>query len=276
MPAEMIGLHRLALLMPGQANDSDRGTLELMPRRLARNHVVGFEQLSEHAHPFITMRSRLIKRASETGERVFAVTSAQPGNGKTHVAVNLAAALSRITPTLLVDLDLRHPSVATRLGMPTPRLGVDDFLNLNASWPDIGRRIQGFDLHVYPGRARHEIAEDLLGSERLRMLFDTVRSLGNDAICIVDLPPVAIDDDFTRIAPLTDGVLMVVEEGRTSRRALTDALRLIHPVPLLGTVLNKSIGPGSAAPYYAYYRREAAPTGLLGRTRALLGRTRAR
>ncbi len=268
MQAETGRVHRMAVMKPTEPGDADPDGDDLRPRALADNLVVGFEQLNERAQPFIAMRSQLIKHANETGERIFAVTSVQPGNGKTHVAVNLAAALSRIVPTMLIELDLRHPSIAARLGLSHPATGIDDFLSGEARWPEVGTRIRGFDLRVFPAREPRRRAEELIGSARFGLLFDAVRTAENGPICIVDTPPIAIDDDFMRIAQATDGVLMVVEEGRTTRAALVDALHRIHPVPMLGVILNKSIGARSAARDYDYYRRNAPPSG----TRAAFGR----
>lgn len=257
MRLELAGDRRVSEFDPAKLHG-----FELDPGHLATNHIVGFEQSSERAQPFVTLRAELLKHAREHDRRVFAVTSAQPGNGKTHVAVNLAAALSRITPTLLIELDLRRPSIATRLGLPPTLFGLDDFLAGEARWADIGVRVQGYDLQVYPARLPRDAIEELAGSPRLTSMLRKTSPAEKPAICIVDTSPVMIDDDFSRIAPAIDGVLMVAEEGRTPRRDLSEALGRIRPVPLVGTVLNKSITPRSgAADYSAYYRHEATRPG---------------
>lgn len=256
-----IGRDRFCVLQPAPARAFD-----LDPDHLAENHIVGFEQSSERAQPFIALRAELLKHARANDQHVFAVTSAQPGNGKTHVAVNLAAALSRITPTLLIDLDLRRPSIAPRLGLPAPALGLDDFLAGNAQWSEIEMRVQGYDLWVYPTRQPHDAAEGLIGSTDLKTVLRALRASDAPPICIVDTSPIVIDDDFSRIAPAIDGALMVVEEGRTASRALSDALHRMRPVPLVGTVLNKSISPqGGSADYSAYYRNKRPNPSWFGR-----------
>ena len=59
-----------------------------------------------------------------------------------------------------------------------------------------------------------------------------------------------------------EAVELVVEEGRTRQRELREALRMLHPTPLLGTVLNKAIGAPTSSGYYGYggYRRNVAST----------------
>lgn len=272
MQAETGSVHRFPVLDLAEPYNADADGIDLSPRRLAVNRVVGFEQLNERAQPYIAMRAQLLRHAEQTGTRIFAVTSAQPGNGKTHVAVNLAAALSRITPTLLVELDLRRPSIAARLGLPRPDSGIDDFLSGEARGADVGVRVQGYDLRIYPARLPRSNAEELIGSSRLGILFDALRAAPERPICIVDTPPITIDDDFMRIAPATDGLLMVVEEGRTPRRALLDALRRVQPTPIVGTVLNKSIGARGARIDYDYYRDQTPPPGWFGKMRAMFGR----
>ena len=272
MRPEPNGSRRFSVLGPQAAQDAVTRGCDLDPRHLAENCVVGFEQLSERAHPFIALRAHLLKHARETGQHIFAVTSVQPGNGKTHVAVNLAAALSRITPTLLIELDLRRPSIGARLGLPRPSLGVDDFLGGKAQQTEIGVRVHGYDLCVYPSRIAHDSAEELIGSPRLAALLKAARTTDNPSICIIDTPPVVIDDDFSRITPAIDGVLMVVEEGRTPSGALRDALRQIQPTPVVGTILNNSITGGSTGIDYGYYRGETPGSNWLDRTRAAFGR----
>jgi hypothetical protein len=166
--------------------DARSDPLKLTHEFLADNHVVGFDNLAERAHPFIALRSKLMKHVHESGQRVFAVTSVQPGNGKTHVGVNLAAVLSRIAPTRLIELDLRRPTIGTRLGLGRPSIGIDDFLDGNARWQDSAEPIHGFDLTVHRVRQPRADAGTLLGSLRTRQLFEAIRELPDAPICIID------------------------------------------------------------------------------------------
>ncbi|MET0179987.1 MAG: CpsD/CapB family tyrosine-protein kinase [Novosphingobium sp.] len=227
------------------------------PDTLAANRVVGFGRTDERVHPFFAMRSQLLRHASATGQRVFAVTSAEPGDGKTHVAVNLAAALSRIHPTVLIDLDLRWPSLGPRLGLPVPRFGVDDHLAGAASPGETGVRMAGFDLTLHPARLRRFNAEDLLASPRLLEFIQAVRAAEGAPICLIDTPPALVNDDLMLIARVVDGVLMVVHEAKTRARALVDAVTSLSPTPIVGSILNKSISSPRASADYDYYNRSA-------------------
>lgn len=85
-------------------------------------------------------------------------------------------------------------------------------------------------------------------SERLDDLVARARALGDDAIVIFDLPPVFANDDAILVAEKLDGVLLVIEQGVTTKKQLQGAMQLIHPTPLLGTVFNRFTG-GNGDPY---------------------------
>lgn len=220
---------------------------------LRRNRIIGFAQADEQAHPYMVLRSQLLRHAKMSGMRVFAVTSAQPGNGKTHVAVNLAAALSRLHPTILVDLDLRRPSVGQRIGLGAGKAGIDDYLSGAVSLAQCATPIEGYDLIVHGAREHRGNAEELLLGASLSDFVATMRAAENDPICIIDTPPALVHDDLMLIARAIDGVLMVVEEGRTPKRALRQAIGALSPTPVVGCVLNRSLSPSNGASYaYAY------------------------
>lgn len=230
-------------------------SIELSETHLAQNLVIGFEPHDERAQPFFRMRSQLLKHVDETGNRVFAVTSVQPGNGKTHIAVNLAAALSRITPTVLIELDLHRPNIGNRLGLSPTFQGIDDFLDGGCSWRQAGVHVGGSDLTVYRVREPRNDAETLLTSLRMAELIEHLRAHHSRPICIVDTPPAIVGDDIMLIRRVIDGLLMVVQEARTPRRALRDTLRALSPTPIVGSILNMSITSAPPKDAYGYYDR---------------------
>lgn len=220
---------------------------------LLRNLITGFEPANSESHPYFVMRSQLQKHAASTNRRVFAVTSVQPGNGKTHVAVNLAAALSRIRPTVLIELDLRRPSIGDRLGLPADHPGVDDYLAGTHDFAETGIRIEGFNLTVHRVRQPHIEAENLLASPRLTEMTNAIRQAEDQPICIVDTPPAVVHDDMMLIAPASDGILMVVQEAYTTKRALLDTIKSLAPTPIVGSILNMSVSSSQPSRDYDYY-----------------------
>lgn len=231
------------------------------PEVLAANLAFGFDPFNENAHPFLMMRSALLRHARNTGQYVFAVTSAEPGNGKTHVAVNLAAALSRIHPTVLIECDLRSPSIRRRLGMPAALLGMDDYLAGEAEWSECGVACTGFGLAIHSVRKAHADAELLLGSPRLVDCLQQATGGGERrTICIVDTPPALVNDDVMLIARAVDGIVMVVQEARTRKRDLQDALQALGPGRIVGSVLNMAISAPATGSRYGYYGTAADET----------------
>jgi len=243
---QVLMLNKLA----GDLSDNSRHLLD--PDTLDANLIIGFEQMNERVHPFFVLRSQLLKHMRTTGMRIFAVTSVQPGNGKTHIAVNLAAAVSRIHPTILVELDLRRPSIGQRLGLPEWPAGVEDYLAGDKAWADTSLRIHGYNLAVHRVRQARVNAEDLLASSHLTDMIETIRGAEGDPICIIDTPPALVHDDLMLIARAIDGVLMVVEEARTRKRALLDTVNSLSPTPVVGSILNMSISSPRAGGEYGY------------------------
>ncbi|MCM8729772.1 CpsD/CapB family tyrosine-protein kinase [Hephaestia sp. GCM10023244] len=219
--------------------------------RLMRNGIFGFEHLDPRAHGFILLRAQVLSDFYFPGGRILAVTSMQTGNGKSYIAANLAAALSRIHRTVLIDLDLRRPSIGERFGVADGP-GIDDYLSGEASLSGIGQCLDTTDLTVFPVRATRENSSSLLASSRLGALFATIRTLPGAPICLVDTPPVLALDDIMLISRSADAVLLVIEEGRTTGREIAEAVRLLGEDAIFGSVLNKSMTrrEGDLDPYY--------------------------
>ncbi len=219
---------------------------------LAESGVFGFAPLDIRSRSFILLRSQILHRFHRPGGRILAVTSTQPENGKTFVTANLAAALSLIHPTVLVDLDLRRPRLAGRFGI-TPSSGIDDYLDGTAAWPSTGTRIAGADLTIHGARESRADSASLLAAPRLAVFLTAIRNHPAQPICIVDTPPVLVLDDIMLIARNVDAVLMIVEEGRTRGSDIAQALRILSPTPVIGSVLNKSLTGRSVRNMDGYY-----------------------
>ncbi len=224
---------------------------------LLNNNIFSFETMDERAQPFVLLRSQVLRRLAPGGGRIVAVTSTQPRNGKSFVAANLAAALSQIQPTFLVDLDLRRPTVRDRFGLPACA-GAEDYLRGRQRLAEVGCRV-GERLRLLPVREALDNSADLLASPRGTTLFEELRATPGAPVCIIDTPPILEADEMMIIARHVDGVLLVVEEGRTRSEDLTEALRMLHPTPLLGTILNRSVARTVSSSYYSYsgYRSDA-------------------
>ncbi|MGC5585112.1 polysaccharide biosynthesis tyrosine autokinase [Ornithinimicrobium sp. W1665] len=193
-----------------------------------------------------------------TGKHSFVVSSTLPGEGKTTTAINLALAMSDAgTRVLLIDADLRHPSVATNMGLEGA-VGLTTVLLGDAELEDVVQRWGGTNLHVLASGETPPNPSELLGSTKMQDLFDRL-SEDYDFI-LVDTPPVLPVTDAMVIEKLTGGMLLVVASGETRKRHLSEALRTLETTEthIAGFVLTKS--PPQPSAYYNYYNGDDAPT----------------
>jgi capsular exopolysaccharide synthesis family protein len=188
------------------------------------------------------LRTQVTHRLRENGWNVLGVTSPGYGEGKTLTAVNLAISLAMETTqtVLLVDSDLRDPSVHRAFGLKDCR-GLADYL-LDGTpledlllHPGIGRFV------LLPGGRPISSSTEILTSPKMVALVEELKHRYPARIVIFDLPPLLHTADVLAFSPYTDALLMVVEEGKTTGDELQRALGLVKSSrPVLGTVLNKS------------------------------------
>lgn len=191
---------------------------------------------------FKILRTQVMHRLRENDWNVLGVTSPGHGEGKTLTAVNLAASLAMETSqtVLLVDADLRSPSIHEVFGLDDcPGLAdyllddqpVEDLL----VHPGIGRFV------LLPGGRAISNSAEILTSPKMLALVEEFKHRYPARIIIFDLPPLLHTADVLAFSPYTDALLLVVEEGKTKVEELQRALSLLkNSRPVLGTVLNKA------------------------------------
>ena len=238
--------------------------VEVLPEQFDNQNIVGFRNADTRARPFKLLRSQIVRQMEERDIRVIGVTSAAPNVGKTFVASNMAAALSRIADfdVYLIDLDLHRPAVAARFAMEEEGWGVHDFLS--GEQPDMGqiaRRINEERMVVVPGYRRDVATGELLTSAAGTQFFESLRALPKNSVVIVDMPPIFADDDAVIIGQHLDGFVLVVEDGKSTRKQVLETIRLLSPTPFMGAILNRyrsqlfadEYGYGFAYGYGGYY-----------------------
>lgn len=244
--------HRVAGASRHAPKKAARGEAALDRARLLENGIFGLEHMDQRARSFILLRSQIMSGFHADGGRILAITSTQAGNGKSFITANLASALCLIQPTILIDLDLRRPTMGARFGL-TVDVGIDDYLTGDCEWDEVGQKVAGLDLTLYPVRVPRRDSSSLLASDRLTDAMRSIRAVPDQAICIIDTPPALVLDDIMLIARNVDGVLLVVEEGRTTAGDVKEAQRLLSPTQIVGAVLNKSITSRHRRYEYDYY-----------------------
>ena len=190
------------------------------------------------------------------------IASASPGEGKTTTAVNLAFAMVMDgKKVLLVDTDLRRPSVGAMLGLPsTP--GLTDVLAGTAELADVimeHGEIPG--LMAMTAGSTPPNPSELLNSRSFKTLIEKLTAQAD--LVILDSPPVLAAADAQILASQVDGTLLVIEPGQTKKAAARQALGLLRHARanVLGVAYNKMRLPGHHNAGYYYYQN--APTARL-------------
>ena len=218
---------------------------------LRRNKIILGDENDEVATAYKILRTQVEQRLTAKNWNAIAITSPGAGQGKTITAINLSVALAREVDrtVLLVDLDLRNPSIHRRFEQRVDRGLVDYLLD----------DIPVHEILINPGIERLVIlpvgravanSSELLKSPKMVRLVDELKSRYPSRTIVFDLPPALSADDMLAFAPYVDATLMVVEDGNTTKEELTRAVEMMEGSHLLGTVLNKAQGRPSNYPYY--------------------------
>ena len=207
-----------------------------------------------HAEAVRRLRTNLLFVDVTTGKHSFVITSAMPGEGKTTTIINLALALSDTgARVLLVDGDLRNPSVAKTMGLEGG-VGLTTILLGAATIDDVVQQWRDTSLYVLPAGQIPPNPSEILGSEPMETLFDHLTKEFD--YVLVDSPPVLPVIDAVVLNKLVGGLLFVVAADRTRKRDLQAAIKALATVDArpAGFALNMVAG-GATDPYrYGYYR----------------------
>lgn len=193
---------------------------------------------------------------------VVAVTSSAPEEGKSTVASNLAYAFGQLEKVLLIDADMRKPTIAKRFNLPAFQPGLSNFLSDTESLTDCIVKDPTSGIDILPAGVIPLNPLELLSSERFATMLAALKSQYSKII--IDTPPVQAVSDSLAISRYTDAVLLVVKaESTRSGVAQNSISKLIHAHGrLYGVVLNdidveKAQKHYGAYPYYQYYEEKA-------------------
>jgi len=209
---------------------------------LRRNRIVSAFDRGSFVEGYQLLRTQVLHRLRENRWNVLGVTSPRMQEGKTLTALNLAIMLAMETTqtVLLIDADLKRPSLHTLLGLDAGQ-GLTDYLLEEASLedllvhPGIGRLV------LLPGGRPIYRSAEALTSPRMSALIRETKHRYQARIVVIDLPPLLTSADVLAFAPSLDAILLVAGEGMTTRHDVEESIALVRgAVPILGTVLNQS------------------------------------
>jgi len=198
-----------------------------------------------------TLRDSILLSDVGHRPRSLLLTSAAPREGKTTCAVHLAIAHSQQKrKTLLIDADLRRPSIHARLGIANER-GISTVVNGEAEWRDVLIKTEAFpDLDILTAGPASRRAADLLGSVLDRLLTEAEHDYD---LVVVDSPPLLGFAESLQMAAVVDGVVVVALAGQTSRTAVTSVFSSLRRLKanVIGVALNE-VRPDMSNRYYYY------------------------
>lgn len=217
----------------------DLGELSLDPRVLERNRIVAHNP-SQSAASFDLMRTNLIRTLRSNGWSRVAITSPTQGCGKSTVALNLAFSLARMSDTrvLLIELDLRHPSMLSILGLEQGQ----DFAGMLASGKIDYSHIRrvGPNLALALNSRPVPSPAELLSAARTADMIDEIETKLRPDCILFDMSPMLANDDAIAFLDQVDCALMVAAADETT---ITEVDRcgkdLAKRTQVLGVVLNK-------------------------------------
>ncbi|HEY2545967.1 MAG TPA: polysaccharide biosynthesis tyrosine autokinase [Candidatus Acidoferrum sp.] len=200
---------------------------------------------------------RVSAQWKETPVKTLLITSGFPGEGKTTVATNLAAALSRHYKTCLIDADLRHPVITSTYGLKR-QIGLQDALMKPELVDELSnKQVEAPSLTVLGSGAAIPDAIDKMTSDSMAKLLERLKTRFD--YIVIDSPPVIPFAESRWLSALADGIVIVARASTTTRRALGWTMNILADVQpqVLGVVLNGvdiSVDYDQYAKSYRYYR----------------------
>ena len=221
--------------------------VNLDPEHLRKHRIIAFNKHDPLTGTIDVLRTKILRKMEDHGWRTLAITSPTPGAGKTVLAINLAMSIAYQTDktAMLVDFDLRTPSVGAYLGIPDGK-SLNEVLNGEAELhealvnPGLPRLV------ILPTAKAVEKSSEILSSRKVAGLIHELRARYAERVVIFDLPPMLKVDDAIGILPQIDCVLMVVGNGMSTQTEVEDCMRNLSSANLLGVVLNKAEEAGEA------------------------------
>lgn len=187
-----------------------------------------------------TLRTALLFNNEKTPPKIIAVTSSVPNEGKSTVALHLARSFSEMEKVLLIEADMRHPTIAKNMNLNQHRPGLSNLLAKTHQINECIIRDKNVKLDILTSGISPANPLAFLSMKRFNML---IKVFGNfyDRI-IIETPPVNAVSDAVIISKLVESVLYVVHGNKTKRDQISSGLRMLKQVnaPIEGVVINHS------------------------------------
>ena len=204
-----------------------------------KNLVSLMSPQSYEAEQFKILRNNILFPVAGKAPRTILVTSALQGEGKSFVAANLAVsiALNANRYVLLIDCDLRKPDLHGLFGIDRAA-GLSEYLREHRPLAALLQRTNVERLSLLPGGTVPSNPSELMSSERMSAMLAEVERRYDDRLIVIDSPPPRMAAETSYLARQVDGILLVVEYGKTPREDVQDLMASVGSEKILGVVIN--------------------------------------
>jgi protein-tyrosine kinase len=245
-------------IITGEIRYSTTRTVPVREEELRRHRIITGSDDNLVREEYKILRTHILQKTLAEQKNTLMITGPLPGEGKTLTTINLAISLSHEVhkTVLLVDADMRSPSVHSYFGFPRGK-GLVDYLTGDASLTDLLVHPEGFDkLVILPGGRPVTGAAELIGSPMMGNLVQELKHFYPDRYVLFDLPPVLSYADPLAFAPFVDGIILVMQMGKTSREDILKCVEVFKNFPVIGLILNKVDKRDHECYYYYDHKNE--------------------
>jgi len=243
-PADKPGFFKRIFSRRAEAERSSQASGELNKRRISILRPDSY--VSEQ---FRTLRGRIEALSATRPIRTICLSSANPGEGKSTAAINLAvvSSMSVDHKVLIVDCDMRRPTVSQSLGI-TPEKGLAEVLLGQTTLDEAIAKVEGTNLDALLVRLQPENPSELLASREMVKLVNELNQRYDRVI--LDTPATLGLPDSKIVTELCDGIVVVVRASRTPREEVNLVLEILDRNKVLGMVLNDAEADRESYGYY--------------------------
>ena len=244
-------------------------------RKLSDKLVARFHPHSPVTESYRIIRSRIRFKPTDKPTRSIMVTSAMPKEGKSVTAANLAVVFAQANyKTVIVDADLRHPALHEIFEVSN-EVGLGDMLSSTDFKIDDGIQTTSVNnLKILTSGTPLLDPSERLGSERMKNILDELKNVAE--VVIFDSPPVLVYADAIVLSGRSDGVIMVIQAGKSTHAAITQTLFDLQNANanLLGSIFNQSPKSDTFSVNKAYMQERpqlSSPMALTKKPKAHVG-----
>ncbi|ENA1150784.1 MULTISPECIES: GumC family protein [Vibrio] len=221
------------------------GVIPMVKKRNLRKNGVSYSAYLDDEEKLFSeacrsVRTSLLLRLTNTKQKILPFTSAIPEEGKTSTSINMAVSFSKMEKVLIIDCDLRRPSIAKRFGIAESSPGLTHILTMDTPIKDCVTHIKEANLDVLPAGLVPPNPQELLASDRFKKLLEHFQNK-YDRI-IIDTPPLLSVSDALILGKYANGLITVIRSESTKSSLVNLALskQIQHSVPSLGVLITQA------------------------------------